>query len=365
MGGDRSASTHRVLQDLYELGFDPKQVRAIVNSQACVEKFTEAGTLDKEVVRQYGKCETLKPERARPEDDFGLLDQPLENEHTAKRPAGQGVSAQGTLKPIPFKWKDPATLPKRRWIYNEHYLRKFATGTFAPGGAGKSSLVIAEALAIVTGRPILGVQPVERCIVWLFNGEDPLEELERRVTAVMLAHGIAPEEVEGRLFLGSGRDTRLVLAKQTKDGAVVQAPVENELILHIRENSIGVVIIDPFVSSHDVGENDNSAVDMVAKTWGRIADRANCSVELVHHTRKLNGNGEPSIDDGRGASDLALRSCRLLVRMSKEEAKSAGVGSEARWRYLKIGNGKVNMVPYREKQIGFSLYPCHWGMAKT
>lgn len=290
--------------------------------------------------------EALKP------DPVAEQAERLAREQAAKQEASALASTPAvTPAPIPFKWTDPAQLPKRRWIYNGHYLRRFATGTFAPGAAGKTSQVTAEALAIVTGKPLLGIQPNERCNVWIFNGEDPREELQRRVTAAMLAHNVAPEEVEGRLFLNSGRDTQLVLATQTRQGAMVQAPVENAIIQHLKENNIGVMIVDPFVSSHGVNENDNSAIDMVAKAWNRVADKADCSIELVHHTRKLNGNEEPSIDDGRGASALAnaLRSCRILVRMNKAEAQTAGVAEELRWRYFKIGNGKTNLVPYREK----------------
>ena len=50
---------------------------------------------------------------------------------------------------------------------------------YAPGGVGKSALVALEALALVTGRDLLGRSPVERCRVWLWQGEDPLDEMQR------------------------------------------------------------------------------------------------------------------------------------------------------------------------------------------
>ena len=36
-----------------------------------------------------------------------------------------------------------------------------------------------------------------------------------------------------------------------------------------------VLIIDPFVSSHEVPENDNGAMDRIVKEWGRVAQRGN------------------------------------------------------------------------------------------
>ena len=72
----------------------------------------------------------------------------------------------------PFVWRDPAKIPPRQWIYGRDYIRKFITATVAPAGVGKSSLVIAETLSIVTMRPLLGVTPSEQARVWYWNGED-------------------------------------------------------------------------------------------------------------------------------------------------------------------------------------------------
>jgi len=77
----------------------------------------------------------------------------------------------------PFVLRDPKTLPKRDWIYGTHLIRKFGSATFAPSGSGKSTLMIVEALAIATGRPLLGITPRKRARVWYWNGEDPFDEL--------------------------------------------------------------------------------------------------------------------------------------------------------------------------------------------
>ena len=61
-----------------------------------------------------------------------------------------------------------------------------------------------------------------------------------------------------------------------------------------------MLVIDPFVSSHQASENDNGAIDLVAKEWARLADRCNCAIELVHHTRKTNGE-DATTESGRAA----------------------------------------------------------------
>jgi hypothetical protein len=88
-------------------------------------------------------------------------------------------SEKSPVKASPFVWIDPAAIPRRQWLYGRHYVRKFISETIAPGAYGKSTLATTEALAIVTVRPLLGVTPNERANVWIWNGEDPMEELQR------------------------------------------------------------------------------------------------------------------------------------------------------------------------------------------
>ena len=263
-----------------------------------------------------------------------------------------------TIVARPFEWQDPATLPPRAWVYPWHYIRKFVSVTIAPGGVGKSSLVIAEALAMITGRNLLGTKPKEAARVWLWNGEDPIDELQRRVTAALVQHNIAPSEVEGRLFLNSGRDDSICIALQNRQGIQIAEPQVDAITRTIRENAIGVVIVDPFVSSHSVGENDNNAIDRVAKTWARIADATNTSIELVHHSRK-NGGAETTVEDGRGAVALlaAARAARVLNTMTKEEAERAGV--EHHHEYVRIDDGKANLTPISEASQWFRKVGVH------
>ena len=80
-------------------------------------------------------------------------------------------------------WIEPKELPRREWVYGRHLVRGFVSCTIAPGGIGKTALLCAEALAMVTGRPLLGDAPQGRLRVWLVNLEDPIDELRRRIAA--------------------------------------------------------------------------------------------------------------------------------------------------------------------------------------
>jgi hypothetical protein len=93
------------------------------------------------------------------------------------------------IRATPFVWCEPRNLPPRRFVYGRHLIERFLSSIVAPGGVGKSSLELVEILAMVTGRPLLGVKPARRLRVWYWNGEDPKEEIERRIAAICLHYG--------------------------------------------------------------------------------------------------------------------------------------------------------------------------------
>ena len=111
--------------------------------------------------------------------------------------------------------------------------------------------------------------------------------------------------------------------------------------------NIDVVIVDPFVSSHRLNENDNSGMDLVVKAWGRIAEQGHCAVELVHHVRKSQAGQAAAYGDARGASALtdAARHVRRLVKMSPDEAKLADIEENQAWRYTREADSKDNLAP--------------------
>lgn len=274
----------------------------------------------------------------------------------------QSPPREGGFGATPFQWKDAASIPPREWVYGRHYIRKFISSTVAPGGIGKSSLTITEALAICTGRPLLGIAVDERVNVWLWNGEDPQDELDRRVMATALHYKLDEKDVTGRLFVDNGRQMPIVLAERTRDGVVINAPLVEQVVKTIQDNNIGVLIIDPFIACHRVTENDNNEIDRVAKVWAAIADMTTCSIELVHHVRKTTGT-EIAVEDGRGAGALlaAARAARALNRMSEDEGAKAGVADHR--FHFRADDGKANLAPPSANAKWFQLHSFDLGNA--
>jgi hypothetical protein len=248
--------------------------------------------------------------------------------------------------PTVYDMFDGASIEPRRWIYGHHYLRSFVSVLASAGGIGKTSLQIVEALAIVTGRPLLGEEVKERTNVWIVNLEDPLEEIQRRVIAAMQHYKITPDEVRGRLFVNAGRDFSLKFGIQTREGVLPNTKLVEYLCKQIPQKQIGCVFIDPFVGAHSINENDNMAVNAIVAEIRRVADETKSAIGLVHHIRK--GNGEDaSIDSVRGAGSLigAARAARVVNRMSADDAAKLGIDETEARSIFRVDDGKANLAP--------------------
>jgi len=248
--------------------------------------------------------------------------------------------------PTPFTWIDPALIPARRWIYGNHYIRSNVSVLASAGGVGKTSMQIVEALAIATGKPLLGEQVREQCNVWVVNLEDPLEEMQRRLVAAMLHFNIAPEDIEGRLFLDAGRDMQIMFASQGREGIQVHDDLVNYMIEKIEHHKIGVAFIDPWVGANQINENDNVAMNAAVAAVRRVCDATDCSIGLVHHIRKSNGD-EATVDSVRGAGSLigAARAARVINKISQDDALKLGVSEQESLGIFRVDDGKSNLAP--------------------
>jgi hypothetical protein len=290
------------------------------------------------------------PDLLEKEDVFNWL----ETGHTANelqelvatkgRLPGEGPAAQPqqVIRATPFRWREPCSIPPRQFLYGRHLARGYVSVTGACGGVGKTSLKIVEAIALGTGRDLLCAGVPAPVTAWYLGLEDPLVEYERRVSAAGLHYGIPGSELEAGLFLDSGRDQNFVIATEERSGVKIAQPIVDAIIANVRDRDIGSITVDPFVASHAVGENDNTRIEKVTREWARIAEVADCAVELIHHLRKSNG-AEPSVDDLRGGTAVpnASRSVRILAQMTKEEASQANVSD--RRRFFRVMFGKANM----------------------
>lgn len=285
---------------------------------------------------------------------------------TSTAPASETEASSESDWPTPLTQFDESALPRRKWVYGTSYIRNYVSVVASAGGIGKTSLAIVEALSICTGKPLLGEAVKETCNTWVINLEDPREEMEMRTLAAMKFHGVKPDDVRGKLFLDGEDDIALSLAAETRDGLILN----DALLEHMRDkiiaNKIGVVIIDPFVSTHLVNENSNAAIQAVVAMFRSLARQTGAAIVLVHHVRKGNGD-DATIDSVRGAGSLigAARSARVINRVSQEEAERLGVSPKEAKGIFRVDDGKANLAPPAEdavyrRMIGVQLANEEW-----
>ncbi len=252
--------------------------------------------------------------------------------------------------PTPYTMFDALSLPRREWIYGYDYIKKYISVTASAGGIGKTSAIIVEALAIATGKDLLGVQVKQQTNTWIINLEDPISEMQMRTLAAMQHYGITPDDVTGKLFM-DGEDTmQITLAAEGRDGLIQNDELLAFMIRKIKANNIGVVILDPFVSAHLVNENNNGSVQAVVAMLRKLARDTNSSVQLVHHIRKGNGD-DATIDSVRGAGSLisAARAARVINRITPEDAQALGVDEQESLGIFRMDDGKANLAPPSDK----------------
>jgi len=260
--------------------------------------------------------------------------------------AFEGMFEDLTIKGLhPMKASEIAyMLPQRDWVLGHRLIIGFVTVTVAPGGVGKSMYTMVEALAVATGKPLLGETPRKIGPVVIYNTEDPLDEIQRRIQAICIQYEIDLEKLSN-VYLLSGIDEPLRLARTIQ--GVTQVTKDNDkLIKLVKDTGAILLCVDPFIRTHLVQENDNNAIDTVVQCFSKLANQCKCSISIVHHTRKMPaGTGAGDMDIARGASSLvsASRIATTLTIMGEKEAKSLQIPEHERHWYIRSDNAKGNM----------------------
>ena len=242
-----------------------------------------------------------------------------------------------------IKAPDLSAIPPREFYLGKQYQRGAVSGTMAPGGRGKSSLDLVEAVSMATGRALLSEEPPRRLKVWYHNGEENWDELCHRLDAVCVEHS----DLEGWLCMTNPQKFPLRVAEI---GSGDRFTPDRNLLAHmyeeIRSNEFEVISLDPLITLHGVPENNPVMMRGVMDIFRDLAAGINCSYEIVGHTRKppIGFDAQLTAYDTRGSGAIvdALRSVRMLDLMTVDEAQKVGVEEYQRERHVKITPAKRN-----------------------
>jgi hypothetical protein len=241
---------------------------------------------------------------------------------------------------------DDGWIAPREFLLGTTFCRQFTSMLQSPGGIGKTSVRIAQAMALASGQPITGEHVFQRCRVLLICLEDDINELRRRIRACRRHHNIA-DNLKGWLFYcapGSRSGKLMTGEGQTRK----PGQLAGHIVDKIKKLWPDVVIIDPLKKAHGVNENNNSDMDEVMDLVTSMAVEHNIAIDLPHHTAK--GTPEAgNAEKGRGASATkdAARLVKTLTLMTPEEATAFGLKDDRR-RYVRYDYGKENIAPASE-----------------
>jgi hypothetical protein len=268
---------------------------------------------------------------------------------------GDGAEARAEL----CEWDagdDIESPPPRGWLLGNIFARRFVSSLFADGGTGKTALRVAQLLSLATGKSLTGEHVFQRCRVLIVSLEDDADELRRRTLAAMLHHKIDRSDLKGWLFLAAPGAAAGKLMKLDKKGRTERGRLADALESCIVARRIDVVSLDPFVKSHSVEENSNSAIDDVIQVLTELAATHDVAVDAPHHTSK--GAVDPgNASRGRGASAMkdGGRLIYTLTTMSADEAQTFGIAEEERRALVRMDSAKVNIAPPMAKAKWFRL----------
>jgi hypothetical protein len=246
--------------------------------------------------------------------------------------------------------------PPRAWLLGNVFARTFISSLFAEGGTGKTALRYAQYLSLATGRSLTGEHVFQRCRVLIVSLEDDANELRRRVLAAMLHYQINRAEVAGWLFLAAPGSAGGKLMLTDAKGHPQRGALAGKLEAVIAARKIDLIALDPFVKSHSVEENSNSAIDDVAQLLTDLAAKHDIAIDIPHHTRK--GSTDPGdAERGRGASATkdAGRLIYTLTTMTADEAQAFGLAEDGRRFYIRMDSAKVNIAPPMRQAKWFRL----------
>ena len=246
---------------------------------------------------------------------------------SAPSPAEPAAPAPKRLEPhVVTGVVDPKSIPVRKWIVDPQVPVGDVALCVGAAGISKSTMALRTALAVVTGREdiLRGRNASGNSItnerlhytgaVLVYNAEDRLSEMQRRLRAAQAHYGVTAD-MKHSIILWSGVDMPAfkIMNRPDARNPLKRAKGADLLEAAILHYDVELVIVDPLIALADGAlENDNNDMNAVFQAFTDISAKLDIGMMLLHHT----GKGRDKAGDesaARGASAIigARANCRL------------------------------------------------------
>ncbi len=214
----------------------------------------------------------------------------------------------------------------------------------APGGTGKSYLLLEIAMSVASGTTLLpGLEAKTAGKVCLLNFEDDSFDIQQRGNAI-LRHFQDLNPSEENLYVAS-------MSGQTLSLLNGRGEINEEDVSWLKEQCQGMrlLILDPLSHLHTADENSASQMSKLIQVLKGVGRETGTGIMISHHTGKaavLNGQGDLQ-QSARGSSALVDASRVVMTLHKPKEGDSFTL--ELTWAKL---NGVAPIAPIRLRRTG-------------
>lgn len=272
---------------------------------------------------------------------------PFEDEEGESRDDGESATSADDLAPEGYEGVIP---PPRPWAYGNILMYQAVTGIAAPPGVGKTTFSFQIGLAFCLSMPFGPWTPAigGGGKVWLYNGEEPKDELNRRYLAACAEMGVEPHVAAQRMFYNSGlRRPLRFLHLDPKSGDLIRSPDVDAIKARIVQADIKLFVVDPLIEFHGAKE-DTEGFHAIGAVLREIAHECDCAVLFFHHTPKAatsdSAAGDMNAMRGGGPIVGVARFVATMFNMSAKDAETCGVEPHERVKYVRFDDAKANMA---------------------
>ena len=248
--------------------------------------------------------------------------------------------------------------PARRWLLSGMLPLGIVGMIVAPGGTGKSQLVLQMGVTVATGIPLCDVwQGGERGTALLLLAEDEIDEVHRRldriITELSPSYPAIAADLRKGLLIKSMTAGNNLMTRAPRLGDVEATDYVDRLLMTVSGISdLKLIVIDP--ASRFRGGNENSADDVTrfVEQLERLRQATDATVLVCHHANKASMNpmtGTRGQAATRGSSAMT-DGVRWQLNLAPP-TKEAKAGLDASKHYLSAELTKSNYGPPIDAEI--------------
>jgi RecA-family ATPase len=264
-----------------------------------------------------------------PESADGLPDhEPMNGASTVVRPPLALI--------CPPAWRD-VPLPPMRWLATHRIPAGDATILSGDGGGGKTTVALQLAIAVERGLGDWLGTTIESGPVIFFSGEEPTDEMRRRLGRVARKRGIEPGDIDG-LHFHFADPAACLLGIARSNGPIVPTPLFDSLRAAALEIRPVLIVVDSIAATFGGNQNDRVHARSFVGMFRRLAHDVDCAVLLLDHP-SLSGITSGT---GRGGSMDWQNATRARLHLETVDDTEGGAD-----RVLEVK--KTNYGPFGEK----------------